>query len=62
MKKLLKKMDILTVIAVCVAAIAISMMNFHDLSWSKNYKSYMGVIFVVILLLLRYVAKYQQER
>lgn len=46
-----KKLDLVTLIAVFVFAAALSLMNFKDLSWETNYKSYLGfVVFLVFLI------------
>ena len=44
MENLVNKLKKMTMIAVALLAISISMMNFEDLSWNENMKAYIGII------------------
>ena len=50
-KKSLRKPNPLIIIPIVLLAISISIMNFDDLSWNANPKSYIGLILVVLILL-----------
>lgn len=45
-----KKITILRLVALTFMAISISMLDFNDLSWQNNAKSYLGLILFVVLI------------
>jgi len=57
MKLLSKKMDIITVLAIVVMAISISILDYSNLSWNNNSKSYIGILIFAILIVFRYLIK-----
>ncbi len=52
-----KKIPFVTLMIIVVFAISITMLDFNDLSWSNNVKSYMGLIFSFIFLLIKIIFK-----
>lgn len=52
-----KKIPIVTLVIMVVLTISITIMDFNDLSWSNNVKSYMGFIFSFIFLLIKIIFK-----
>ena len=50
MNLLSKQMDIITVIAIVLMAISISVLDFNNLQWSNNEKSYIGLLIVIIII------------
>lgn len=52
----------MTMIAVALAAVSISMINFEDLSWNENIKSYIGIIIVLTIFGARFYIKTISER
>ncbi len=57
MKLFSKKLDLITTIAIAFMAISISILDFDNLTWNNNIKSYMGIIIFVILISVRYLIK-----
>ena len=53
----MKKIPLFSLIIIVVATISISMLNFDDLSWQANVKSYIGLIFVALMLPVRFIYK-----
>ena len=53
----MKKIPLFSLLIIVIAAISISLMNFDDLSWQANVKSYIGLIFVVLMLPARFIFK-----
>ena len=62
MENLLNKLNKMTMIAVALAAVSISMINFEDLSWNENIKSYIGIIIVLTIFGARFYIKTISER
>ena len=62
MENLLNKLNKMTMIAVALAAVSISMINFEDLSWNTNIKSYIGIIIVLTIFGARFYIKTISER
>lgn len=62
MENLLNKLNKMTMVAVALAAVSISMINFEDLSWNKNIKSYIGIIIVLTIFVARFYIKTISER
>jgi hypothetical protein len=54
MKLFSNKLDLITLIAIVIMAISVSMLDFDNLSWSNNIKSYIGLIVFIILIAFRY--------
>lgn len=52
MKGLFKINDLVTVIAVVLIAISFTLIDFSDLSWDKNYRSYVGLFFGILLAVM----------
>ena len=50
-----KKLDVITVMAVVLIAISISVLDFNNLSWSNNLKSYAGIIISIILIIYKFI-------
>ena len=48
-----KKLDVITVLAIVIMAISITIFNLEDFSWEANSKSYLGLIVFVVLLVFR---------
>ena len=57
-----KKLDTLTISALVVLAISVSLLDFGDLSWSTNIKGYVGLIVFAVLILMKVFFKYDTER
>ncbi len=55
MKLFSKKLDIITLIAIVIMAISISIFDFDNLSWNNNIKSYVGILIFAILIAFRYL-------
>ena len=55
MKLFSKKLDIITLIAIVIMAISISILDFDNLSWNNNIKSYIGILIFAILIVFRYL-------
>jgi len=53
----MKKIPLFTLIIIVIAAISISLLNFDDLSWQANVKSYLGLILVALMLPVRFIFK-----
>lgn len=49
-----RKLDMITVIAIVIMAISISIFDFNNFSWTTNSKSYIGLLIFFILILFRY--------
>jgi hypothetical protein len=52
-----KKIPFVTLIIIVILTISITMLDFDDLSWSNNVKSYMGLIFSFIFLIIKITFK-----
>ena len=57
MKQLFPKLSILTTIIIVLAAISITMLDFNNLNWTNNIKSYVGLIIVLILIIIKFSNK-----
>jgi uncharacterized membrane protein YgdD (TMEM256/DUF423 family) len=55
MNLLSKKVDLLTLIAIVIMAISVSIFDLDDMSWEANMKSYIGIIIFIGLLIIRYL-------
>jgi len=55
MKAYINKLDVITVTAVVIFAISLSIMDFEDLSWYRNSKSYFGIAIFFALIILRII-------
>jgi len=55
MKLFSKKLDIITLIAIVIMAISISILDFNNLNWNNNIKSYIGILIFAILIAFRYL-------
>ena len=53
MKNPFERLDLATLLIVAIFAVSLSLMNFRDLSWGTNGKSYIGFLVFFVLLLLR---------
>lgn len=49
MKGFFKKSDLVTIVTVVLIAISFTLIDFSDLSWGNNYRSYVGLFFGVLL-------------
>ena len=54
MEKSSNKIDFISLIAIVFFAISISVLDFDDLSLTNNFKCYIGILFSVILIVLKY--------
>ena len=61
MKLFSKKLDLITLIAIVIMAISVSMLDFDNLSWSNNIKSYVGLIISAILFAFKYLILRRNE-
>lgn len=52
-----KKIPLVTLIIILVLTMSITLLDFNDLSWDNNIKSYMGFIFSFIFLLIKIIFK-----
>jgi hypothetical protein len=52
-----KKIPLFSLIIIVIAAISISLLNFDDLSWQTNMKSYLGLIIAALMLMVRFILK-----
>jgi hypothetical protein len=52
-----KKMDPITLVAVVIMAISITLLDFEDLSFRHNAKSYLGIGAFILLLVVKRFAK-----
>ena len=55
MKLFSKKLDIITLIAIVIMAISISILDFDNLNWNNNIKSYVGILIFALLIAFRYL-------
>jgi len=62
MKLFKKRLDILTLSAIVIMAISVTLLDFGDLSWSHNIKSYIGLIVFIILILMKVYLKFNTKR
>lgn len=62
MKLLKKRLDILTLSAIVIMAISVTLLDFEDLSWSNNIKGYIGLIVFIILILMKMYLKFNTKR
>lgn len=49
MKRTYYKGNVITIVTVVLIAISITLIDFSDLSWDKNYRSYVGLFFGLLL-------------
>ncbi len=49
MKRTYYKGNVITIVTVVLIAISITLIDFSDLSWDKNYRSYVGLFFGFLL-------------
>ncbi len=49
MKRTYYKGNVITIVTVVLIAISITLIDFSDLSWEKNYRSYVGLFFGLLL-------------
>jgi hypothetical protein len=57
-----KRLAILTLSAIVIMAISVTLLDFGDLSWSHNIKSYIGLIVFIILILMKVYLKFNTKR
>jgi hypothetical protein len=50
-----KKLDLLTLVAIVIMAISISIFDVGDLSWKINSTSYVGFIIFFIAVIVKYL-------
>ncbi len=62
MKLFKKRLDILTLSAIVIMAISVTLLDFGDLSWSNNIKGYIGLIVFIILILMKMYLKFNTKR
>ena len=49
-----KKLDLISVTAIVLMAMSISLFDFEDWSWEINSKYYIGFVLAIILIIYRY--------
>jgi uncharacterized membrane protein len=49
MRKTYYKSNVITIVTVVLIAISITLIDFSDLSWDRNYRSYVGLFFGLLL-------------
>jgi len=49
MKRTYYKGNVITIVTVVLIAISFTLIDFSDLSWDRNYRSYVGLFFGLIL-------------
>ena len=54
MKLFSQKLNLISLLAMAIMAISIALLDVDDLSWVHNIKSYVGLIVIVLLLIIRY--------
>lgn len=54
MKNLADKLNKMTMVAVALMAVSISMLNFDDLSWNENIKAYIGILVVLTVFAAKF--------
>lgn len=53
MKLFNKRLDIITLSAIVIMAISVTLFDFSDLSWNNNVKGYIGLIVFIILIFMK---------
>ena len=57
MKLFSNKLDVITIIALVFMAISITKLDFDDLSWDNNVKSYVGLIIFAAFIVFRFIIR-----
>ena len=57
----MKKIKPLTIIALSLLAISVSMLDFSNLTWEVNYKSYGGLIGFLILISFDFYLRFKKR-
>ena len=57
----MKKIKPLTIIALSLLAISVSMLDFNNLTWEVNYKSYGGLIGFLILISFDFYLRFKKK-
>lgn len=55
MKSIMKNLDLITLLAIVLMAISISIFDFDNFSWNNNSTSYLGIILFVALIAIKYL-------
>jgi hypothetical protein len=58
MENLLDKLNKMTMLAVALIVVSVSLLNFNDLRWQENIKSYVGIIIVFSIFAARFYVKW----
>ena len=53
----MKKLDIITLLAIVLMAVSISMFDFDDFSWNNNSTSYIGILLFALLIVINFLMK-----
>ena len=62
MKLFNKRLDIITLSAIVIMAISVTLFDFSDLSWNNNVKGYIGLIVFIILISMKVYLKSNAKR
>jgi len=57
MENLLDKLNKMTMVAIALLAVSISMINFQNLSFDENFKAYLGIFIVLLVFGARFYVK-----
>ena len=55
MKSIMKNLDLITLLAIVLMAISVSIFDFDNFSWNNNSTSYLGIILFVVLIVIKYL-------
>ncbi len=58
MENLLDKLNKMTMLAVALAVVSLSLLNFNDLRLHENIKSYIGIMIVFSIFAARFYVKW----
>ena len=62
MKLFNKRLDIITLSAIVIMAISVTLFDFSDLSWNNNVKGYIGLIVFIILISMKMYLNFNAKR
>jgi amino acid permease len=51
----LKKINLFLLIALLILTMSVSLMDFENMSWAANVKSYLGFILSVVMIIIYYL-------
>lgn len=57
----MKNIPLLSILAITIMAISISLLDFNDLSWAQNSKSYIGLVIFIVLLIVTIQLKRKKQ-